>query len=91
MISTAIMAILSATRGNWIDRLAELLALLRRSAAPCSIADCATPIARAAVWMRADFEGLHQLLEALALDAAEQVLGLTSNPSKAISYSFMPR
>ena len=33
-------------------------------------------MARAAVWMRADSKVCHQLLEALALDAAEQVLGL---------------
>ena len=36
-------------------------------------------------------ESLHQLLETLALDAAEQALAGTSKPSKAISYSFMPR
>ena len=33
-------------------------------------------MARAAVWMRADSKVVHQLLEALALDAAEQVFGL---------------
>ena len=56
------------------QRLAELHALLG-VAQPSSNAHCATPTARAAVWMRARFEGLHQLLEALALDAAEQCAG----------------
>ena len=37
------------------------------------------------------FEGLHQLLEALSFNAAQQVRRGTSKPSKAISYSFMPR
>jgi hypothetical protein len=37
------------------------------------------------------FESRHQLLEALALDPAERPSAATANPSKAISYSFMPR
>ena len=40
------------------------------------MADCATPMARAAVWIRAEFEGLHELLEAEPFDAAEQVFRL---------------
>ena len=61
-------------------------------ARPRSSAFWATPMARAAVWMRAALEGLHQLLEALALDAAEQVFRLDRESRRsAISYSFMPR
>ena len=37
------------------------------------------------------FEGLHQLLEALPLYAAEQVGRRHRKPSKPSSYSFMPR
>ena len=72
------------------DRLAELHALLGVAQAS-SNAHWATPTARAAVWMRAEFESRHQLLEALALDAAEQASAGTRKSSKAISYSFMPR
>jgi hypothetical protein len=91
MVSTAIQASLPATRGKAMIGLAELGAAERVVQAASSSAFCATPTARAAVWTRRRFEGRHQLLEALALDAAQQVLRRDSKPSKPSSYSFMPR
>jgi hypothetical protein len=56
-----------------------------------SSADCATPTARAAVWMRADSKVCISCRKAFALHLAQEVLRRTANPSKASSYSFMPR
>ena len=75
MVSTAIQASLSATRGKSIDRLAELHAALGIGEAQLERVLRHADGARRGLDARR-FEGRHQLLEALALDAAEQVLGL---------------
>ena len=75
MISTAIMAILSATRGKADDRLAELHAALRIVERLLHRRLRDADRARRGLDARG-FEGLHQLLEAQPLDAAEQVFRL---------------
>ena len=74
MISVAIMAILSATRGKADDRRAELQAILRvvERLLHGGLRHADRP--RRGLDARR-FEGLHQLLEAEAFDAAEQVFG----------------
>ena len=69
------MAILSATRGKSISGLPNWTRSLGVAQAPDPARSGRRRRARAAVWMRADFEGLHQLLEALALVAAEKICG----------------
>ena len=73
-ISTAIIASLSATRGKCDQRLAELHPLPGVAQAELEGALRDADGARRGL-DAGRFEGLHQLLEALALDAAEQAVG----------------
>jgi hypothetical protein len=55
------------------------------------MAACATPTARAAVWMRAASKVAISCLKPSPSTPPSRFSAFTVKPSKAISYSFMPR
>ena len=55
------------------------------------MAHCATPTARAAVWMRALSNVAISCLKPSPSRPPSRFFAGTSKPSKPISYSFMPR
>ena len=55
------------------------------------MADCATPMARAAVWMRAASKVVISCLKPWPSTPPSSCAAGTSKPSKEMSYSFMPR
>src|SRR6516225_4656029 len=72
------------------DRLAELHAA-RRIAERLLHRGLRHPIARAAVWMRAASKVAINCLKPRPSTPPSRFSALTAKPSKAISYSFMPR